>query len=57
MDRDSHPSPPDARATRHELLLRRLAQVMEEMRFLDITGPAAFEDLLRRNPRPIDRLR
>jgi N-acyl-L-homoserine lactone synthetase len=57
MDRDSHPSPFDTRATRHALLLRRLAQVMEEMRFLDITGPAAFEDLLRRNPTPIVPLR
>jgi hypothetical protein len=57
MDRDSLPLPRDARATRRELLLRRLSQVIEEMRLLDIAGPAAFDDLLRRNSRPITPVR
>lgn len=50
MDRDSNPFPSDARATRRELLLRRLAQMMDEMRREGITGPEAFEDLLRAAP-------
>lgn len=57
MDHDSRPLPSDARATRRELLLRRLAQAIEEMRLLGIAGPEAFEDLLRRNPTPIAPIR
>lgn len=52
MDRDSLPLPPDARATRRELLLRRLANVLQELRLAGITGPQAFEDLVDRNPIP-----
>ena len=57
MDRDLNPSPSDARATLRELLLRRLARMLDEMRLLDIAAPAAFEDLVRRNPAPIAPLR
>jgi hypothetical protein len=52
MDRDSNPLPPDARATRRELLLRRLAGMLRDLRLGGIEGPAAFEDLLGRNPIP-----
>jgi hypothetical protein len=52
MDRDSNPLPSDARATRRALLLRRLAQMLDEMRQEGITGPAAFEELAGRNPMP-----
>jgi hypothetical protein len=52
MDRDSNPLPSDARATLRELLLRRLAQTLRDMRRDGIAGPAAFEDLVRRNPTP-----
>ena len=52
MDRDSHPLPPDARATRRALLLRRLAQMLDEMRLGGIAGPAALDELVGRNPMP-----
>jgi hypothetical protein len=52
MDRDSNPLPPDARATRRALLLRRLAQMLDEMRLGGIDGPAAFDELVGRNPMP-----
>jgi hypothetical protein len=52
MDRDSKPLPPDARATRRELLLRRLAVMLLDMRRAGMPGPAAFEDLVDRNPIP-----
>lgn len=52
MDHGSQPLPSDARATRHELLLRRLAQMLDEMALAGMSGPEAFEDLVRRNPMP-----
>lgn len=55
MDRDPNPSSSDARATLRDLLLRRLAQTLREMRTEGIAGPAAFEELVRRNPTPTAR--
>ena len=52
MDRDSNPLPSDPRATLRELLLRRLAQMLHDMRRDGIAGPTALEDLVRRNPTP-----
>jgi hypothetical protein len=50
MDDDLRPSPPDRRATRRDLLLRRLVQMLGELRQGGTTGPAAFEELARRSP-------
>jgi hypothetical protein len=50
MDDVSNPWRSDAaRATRQELLIRRLAQTLAELRRVGVAGPAAFEDLLDRN--------
>jgi hypothetical protein len=42
------------RETRRDMLLRRLAQTLDELRLIGVAGPAALEDLLDRNrpPRP-----
>jgi hypothetical protein len=53
MDRDRKPSPSDGRATRRELLLRRLVQMLDELALAGVAGPEALEDLVRRNPTPI----
>mgnify|MGYP001075040146 CR=1 FL=1 len=53
MDDVSNPSGPDARATRQDLLLRRLAQMLGDLRRLGIAGPAAFEELLDRTGTPV----
>jgi hypothetical protein len=51
MDDISKPSRADAnRETRRELLLRRLAQTLADMRGIGVVGPMAFEDLVARNP-------
>jgi hypothetical protein len=50
MDDDCHSSPPEGHATRRDLLLRRLAQMLDELRQEGMTGPAAFEALARRSP-------
>jgi hypothetical protein len=50
MDDDLNRLLHDRRATRRELLLRRLAQMLAELRQTGTPGPAAFEALLRRNP-------
>lgn len=44
----SNVSRSDGRETRQELLLRRLAEMLAEMRRDGVTGPRAFEDLLAR---------
>lgn len=50
MDDVSNPWRSDTgRETRQDLLLRRLAQTLAEMRRIGVVGPAAFEDLLDRN--------
>jgi hypothetical protein len=52
MDDDSNRLLPDRRATRRDLLLRRLAQMLAELRQGGTTGPAAFEMLVRRSATP-----
>ena len=50
MDDVSRPWRSDTgRETRRELLLRRLAQTLSELRRSGVVGPAALEDLLERN--------
>ena len=52
MDDDSNRLLPDRRATRRDLLLRRLAQMLAELRQGGTNGPAAFETLVRRSATP-----
>jgi hypothetical protein len=49
MDEPANPWRSDGRATRRELLLRRLAHMLDEMQREGIVGPAALADLVERN--------
>jgi hypothetical protein len=49
MDDFANPLPSDGRATRRQLLLRRLSQMLDEMRLGGVSGPAPLEDLVERN--------
>jgi hypothetical protein len=50
MDEPSSLTPGEARATRREVLLRRLAETLDEMRRSGVLCPAALEDLVLRHP-------